>query len=602
MKKYLLYTLSCLTLSASAQDYRDYLGAGHSKGITVTSSSQQTKTDWRESADAINTINGNGLDGKLLETSRFLAQATFGTDLEYIKTVSEISFEDWIDRQFDIESQPLQQLTQNIFEQARQIHVSNGGNAEDFDNLNWQYFMYAWWQSNINNEDLLRQRIALALSEILVISRESNLGGYGIGLADYYDVLKDNAFGNFRTLLKDITVHPMMGVYLSHYNNPRSVPDRNIHPDENFAREIMQLFTIGLYELNQDGTYVVDGQGDRIPTYDNDDIKEFAKIFTGLGPAGIEDQFPDRTLRFGMGHYFARKDMPMIMYDDWHEPGSKQLLNGYTIPGGQSGMQDIDATIDHLFNHQNTAPFISKRLIQQLIKSNPSPAYVSRVSSAFNNTKGVRGDMRAVIKAIFLDEEARSCSWIETPNSGKLIEPMMRYFNVVRQIDLDNNDGRYWNNGYDFFRNTGQAPLSAPSVFNFFLPEYVPSSEFADANLVAPEFQIHNSATSINYLNQVDAWTNVRWYEVLRTWGLELDGTPLDFEALKYYARDGEVLVNQLDKLFTRGQLSDDTKKIIVDAVEGITRGWGNDVTQTDLRVKMALYLLMISPDYVILK
>ncbi|WP_203256849.1 DUF1800 domain-containing protein [Hyunsoonleella ulvae] len=602
MKKFLLCVLCCLTLNISAQDYRDYLGAGHSKGITVTSSSQQTRTDWRESAEAINTINGHGLDGKLLETSRFLAQATFGTDLNYIKSVAEQPFEDWIDTQFGIDSSPLQQLTQSIFSEARQIYLSNGGNPDNNTTPNWTHFMYAWWQSNINNEDLLRQRIALALSEILVISRESNLSSYGVGLADYYDVLKDNAFGNFRDLLKDVTMHPMMGVYLSHYNNPRSIPDRNIHPDENYAREIMQLFTIGLYELNQDGTYVTDGQGNRIPTYDNNDIKEFSKVFTGLGPAGIEDEFPDRTLRFGMGHYFARKDMPMIMYDDWHEPGAKQLLNGYTIPSGQSGMQDIDDAINHLFNHNNTGPFIAKRLIQQLVKSNPSTGYVSRVSAAFNNTKGVRGDMKAVIKAILLDEEARNCSWIENPTSGKMIEPMMRYFNVVRQIDLDNDNGRYWNNGYDFFNNTGQAPLSAPSVFNFFLPEYVPNSEFADANLLAPEFQIHNSATSINYLNQVDAWTNPRWYDVLRTWGLELEGTPLDFEALKYYAKDSEVLVNQLDKLFTRGQLSNETKQIIVDAVEPIVNGWGQEVQYTDLRVKMALYLLMSSPDYVILK
>ncbi|WP_170064034.1 DUF1800 domain-containing protein [Jejuia pallidilutea] len=601
MKKHLLFVLVCFSIGISAQNYRDYLGAGHSKGITVTSSSQQTKTNWRESADAVNTINGNGLDGRLLETSRFLAQATFGTNLDYIKNVSEMPFEDWIDNQFGIESTPLQQLTQDIFSEARQIHISNGGNAEDFDTPNWQYFMYAWWQSNINNEDLLRQRIALALSEILVVSRDSNLSGYGLGLADYYDVLKDNAFGNFKDLLKDITLHPMMGVYLSHYNNPKSIPDRNIHPDENFAREIMQLFTIGLYELNQDGTYVIDGQGNRIPTYNNDDIKEFAKIFTGLGPAEVED-FSNKTPKFGLGHYHARKDVPMMMYDEWHEPGPKYLLNGYTVPSGQSGMQDVDAAINHLFNHQNTAPFISIRLIQQLVKSNPSPAYVSRVSAAFNNTKGVRGDMKAVIKAILLDEEARSCSWAENPTSGKMIEPMMRYFNVVRQIDLDDNDGRFWNNGQHFYRDTGQAPLSAPSVFNFFLPEYVPNSAFANAKLVAPEFQIHNSATSINYLNQVDAWTNPRWYEVLRTWGLELEGTTLNFEALTYYAKDSEVLVNQLDKLFTRGQLSNDTKQTIVKAVEGITRGWGDDVTQADLRVKMALYLIMISPDYVILK
>lgn len=601
MKNHLFILLLLNVAFISAQNYRDYLGAGHSNGITVTTSSEQTKDGWNESANGTNTINGNGLDGRLLETSRFLAQATFGTNLEYIKQVSEGSFEDWIDQQYTISSPALTQLTQDIYEEARRIFVSNGGNPDDFGNFNWQYFMYAWWQSNINNEDLLRQRVALALSEILVISRESNLAGYGLGLSSYYDVLKNNAFGNFKNLLKEVTLHPMMGIYLSHYNNPRSIPENNIHPDENFAREIMQLFTIGLYELHQNGTYILDAAGERIPTYDNDDIKEFAKVFTGLGPAELEPEHSDRNLRFGLGHYAIRKDVPMMMYDDWHEPDSKQLLNGYTIPAGQSGMQDIDDTIDYLFNHPNTAPFICKRLIQQLIKSNPSPAYVSRVSSAFNNTKGVRGDMKAVIKAILLDEEARSCSWIENPTSGKLIEPMMRYFNVVRQIDINNSDGRYWNNGQHFFRDTGQAPLSAPSVFNFFLPEYVPNSEFASRTLVAPEFQIHNSATSINYLNQVDAWTNVRWYEVLRTWGLELEGTPLDFEALKYYAKDSEVLVNQLDKLFTRGQLSDETKKIIVSAVEPIQNGWG-DVTYTDLRVEMALYLIMVSPDYVILK
>ncbi|GAB1858501.1 DUF1800 domain-containing protein [Flavobacteriaceae bacterium MHTCC 0001] len=602
MKHYLLYLFSCFFITTYAQNYRDYLGAGHSKGITVTSSSQQTKTDWRERAEGINTINGNGLDGKLLETSRFLAQATFGTNLAYITKVAQQPFEDWIDEQFSIQSPPLTDLTQSIYDEAKFIFISNGGNPNNFGNFNWQYFMYAWWQANINNEDLLRQRIALALSEILVISRDSNLSGYGMGLSSYYDTLKDNAFGNYKDILKAVTLHPMMGAYLSHYNNPKAVPENNIHPDENYAREIMQLFTIGLYELNQDGSYKRTENGSLIATYTNDQIKEFAKIFTGLGPAGVDDEFPDRTLKFGLGHYFARKDMPMIMYDEWHEPGQKFLLNGYIVPSGQSGMQDIDAAIDHLFNHPNTAPFIAKRLIQQLVKSNPSPGYISRVSTAFNNTKGVRGDMKAVIKAILLDDEARSCSWTEDPTSGKLIEPMMRYFNVVRQINIKSNNNRHWNIAHDFYKNTGQAPLSAPSVFNFFLPDYNPGGLFKDTDLDAPEFQIHNSATSINYLNQVDAWTNPLWYDVLKTWGLELEGTPLDFEALKYYAKDAEVLVNQLDKLFTRGQLSDDTKTIIVNAVDGIERGWNDNIQQTDLRVKMAVYLIMISPDYVILK
>ena len=601
MKKHLLFCFLCFPSFFFSQEYSDYLGAGHSNGIAVTSSNEQTRTDWRETAGAENTVNGQGLDARLLETSRFLAQATFGTNLDYIKTVAESSFEDWIDTQFDINSPAMKQLTSDIYNQALVIFISKGGNPEDYNGPYWPHFQYAWWQSNIGNDDLLRQRIALTLSQILVISWDSNLGNYGVGLGDYYDVLKDNAFGNFRDLLLKITLHPMMGAYLSHYNNPKSDPDRNIHPDENFAREIMQLFTIGLYELNQDGSYVLDGNDDRIPTYNNDDIKEFAKIFTGLGTADVEENKYGVVPDFGVGFYYAKKDLPMVMYDEWHQSGEKKLLNGLVIPSGQSGMQDIEDAVDNLFNHKNTGPFIALRLIQQLVKSNPSSAYISRISGVFNNTKGVRGDMKAVIKAILLDEEARNCSWTSHPNNGKLIEPMVRYFNVTRQLDLDNKNGLNWNIGYNFFNSTGQSPLGAPSVFNFFLPEYVPNSEFTNANLKGPEFEIHTSASSLAYINEVDYWTNPRYSSMLSTWNLDLEKTPLNFEKLKYYAKDGEVLVNMLDKLFTRGQLSDETKRIITEAIEPI-QGTNQNVDYMHNRVKMGLYLILISPDYVILK
>ncbi|ULC60818.1 DUF1800 domain-containing protein [Flaviramulus sp. BrNp1-15] len=601
MKKLLSFLFLSLSICMYSQEYSDYLGAGHSNGITVTTSSQQSKTNWNETASGNKTINGSGLDARLLETSRFLAQATFGTDLNYIKTVSENPFEDWIDSQFAMNSQSMGILTQSIYNQAKNIYVANGGNADDYFGPFWPHFQYAWWQSNIGNQDLLRQKVALALSEFLVISWDSALGDYGVGLGSYYDVLKDNAFGNFRELLLEMTLHPMMGGYLSHYNNPRSFPEQNIHPDENFAREVMQLFTIGLYELNQNGTYVLDSNGDRIPTYNNDDIKEFAKVFTGLGPAEVMENEWNVTANFGVGFYFAIKDKSMVMYDDWHQPGEKHLLNGYTVPSGQSGMKDIEDAIDNLFNHQNIAPFVSLRLIQQMVKSNPSPGYIGRVSAAFNNTKGVRGDMKAVIKAILLDEEARSCSWIENPTQGKLIEPMVRYFNVARQIDLNNQNNLNWNVGYNFFNATRQLPLAAPHVFNFYLPDYVPSSEFDAANLLGPEFQIHNSASSLAYVNEVDYWTYPQWYSILNTWDLGLENTPLDFEALKYYAKDSEVLVNQLDKLFTRGQLSNETKQIIIDAVDPIN-GTNTNVDYMHNRVKMALYLILISPDYVILK
>ena len=291
----------------------------------------------------------------------------------------------------------------------------------------------------------------------------------------------------------------------------------------------------------------------------------------------------------------------MTMYDEWHEPGPKYLLNGQVVPAGQSGMQDIEDAIDNLFNHPNTAPFIALRLIQQLVKSNPSPEYIGRVSAAFNNTNGARGDMRAVIKAILLDEEARSCAWISNPTHGKLIEPMLRYFNVVRQIDLDSPDGYFWNNGYFFYESTGQLPLTAPHVFNFYPPDYVPNNEFDDANLVGPEYQIHNSATSLAFINMVDFWTSPTYFTVFNTWNLGIEDAKLDFEALKYYAKDSEVLVNQLDKLFTRGQLSTETKELIVEALDPIG-GSNPNIDYLGYRVKMAIYLIIVSPDYAILK
>ncbi|MDO5981305.1 DUF1800 domain-containing protein [Flavivirga spongiicola] len=600
MKKHLLFFFLCFPYYFFSQQYSNYLGAGHSNGITVTSSSEQSRTNWRETANGVNTVNGHGLDARLLETSRFLAQATFGTNLDYIKSVAKNPFEDWIDSQFDINSPSMGQMTTDIYNQALVIFIANGGNHKDYNGPDDHHFNYAWWQSNIGNNDLLRQRIALALSEILVISWDSNLNDYGVGLGDYYDVLKDNAFGNFRDLLLEVTLHPMMGGYLSHYNNPKSDVDRNIHPDENFAREIMQLFTIGLYELNPDGSYELDGNGDRIPTYDNDNIKEFAKIFTGLGTAEVEQNEYDVVADFGAGFQYARKNIPMVMYDEWHEPGEKKLLNGQIVPSGQSGMKDIEDAVDNLFNHKNTGPFIALRLIQQLVKSNPSSAYISRISSVFNNYNGVRGDMKAVIKAILLDEEARSCSWVDDPSNGKLIAPMIRYFNVIRQIDLDNKNGLNWNLGRSFFRSTGQLPLGSPSVFNFYLPEYVPNSEFTNANLKGPEFEIHTSASSLAYLNEVNSWTNTN-RSILQTRNLGLKDTPLDFEKLKYYAQDGEVLVNMLDKLFTRGQLSDETKRIIVDAIEPI-KGQNENTDYMHNRVRMGLFLILTSPDYVILK
>lgn len=602
MKKAILLIFLLFSTYIFGQEYTDYLGAGHVEGISVTTSSDQTREDWNEIATGENTVNGHGMDARLFETSRLLAQSTFGTDLSYIENISTQDFENWIESQFNIPTTTMTSLTNDIYDQALQLWISNGNDPEDYFGPDSRHFLYAWWQTNMNNEDLLRQRIALALSEIFVISMNSNLQDYGDGLANYYDLLADHAFSNFYDLLMAVTLHPMMGFYLSHYNNHRTIPAANIHPDENYAREIMQLFSIGLYELNSDGSYVLDGNNERIPTYNNDDIKEFAKVFTGLGPAEVIENEWGVVPEFGVDFWFCKKDVPMAMYEEWHEEGEKYLLNGYIIPAGQSGMEDIEETVDHLFNHPNVGPFLAKRLIQRLVKSNPSPQYIENVANAFNNTNGIRGDMKAVIKAILLDEEARSCSWINHPHQGKLKEPMIRYFNLARQVDIDNPFGQDWNTGYTFYQNTGQAPLAAPSVFNFFLPDYVPNGPISDAGLVAPEFQIHNSSTSLGYVNMVDLITYPEWYPIFENWDINWeDNARLDFEALKYWAKDPEVLLNRLDKLFTHGLLSDDTKNIIVAAITPI-QGSDPNVDYMHYRVKMALYLLFVSPEYNILK
>jgi len=599
------HTLSTIVFlfyaSLFSQEYTDYVGAGHAIGITVSSSSEQSRPDWNEVAQAENTVNGNGLDARLLETSRFLAQTTFGTNLEYIKTVSQGTFEDWIDNQFTINSNSLGILTENIYDDALQIWMDNGGAEVDYFGPEASHFLYAWWQNNMNNDDLLRQRVALALSEILVISTNSDLANYGNGLGYYYDMLAANSFGNFKDLLLDVSLHPMMGYYLSHYNNPKSNPSLNIHPDENYAREIMQLFSIGLHQLNNNGSYVLDANSQRIPTYDNDDIKEFAKVFTGLGVGDVIENINGITPEFGLHFWWCKKDTPMAVYEEWHEQGEKHLLNGFTVPSGQTGMQDVEMAVNHLFNHQNVGPFIAKRLIQSLVKSNPTPQYINHVASVFNNTAGVRGNMKAVIKAILLHNEARTCGWANHPNQGKLKEPMIRYFNLARQIDRETPSGFDWNVGFWFYISTGQAPLSAPSVFNFFLPNFKPNGEISDNGLVAPEFQIHNSSTSLGYVNIIDYFTSPEWIPVFETWDLELEDSRLDFESLKYWAKDPEVLINHLDKLFTNGLLSQETHVIIRDAITPI-QGSDPDIDYMYYRVKMALYLLFISPDYAIQK
>ncbi|MDF1695149.1 MAG: DUF1800 family protein [Saprospiraceae bacterium] len=608
MKKFLPTLAFIFTLQlVFSQAYTDYLGAGHAQDFVVTSSDAQS--------DGLNTVNGNGLDLDILGSSRFLARTTLGYTIEDIQELTEINLQDWIDAQIVVEpSYNTLPTIDIIFKLYNTCLEELGPECLLQFNLNTSMWRYSWWNNVMNGEDRLRQRIALALSEILVISDKSMLNSYPHGLSNYYDILIRNAFGNYKDILREVTLNPSMGFYLSHINNPRSFPSLNIRPDENYAREIMQLFSIGLFELNNDGTRKLDPvTGLWIPTYDNDDIKGLAKVFTGLSGSKWADDNNTSPVTFGRRFSAYSLLDPMKMYEEWHEPGEKHIVGDYTIPSGQTGMQDIDQAIDHLFNHPNVGPFLAYRLIQRLVKSNPSPEYIDRVASVFNNNgSGVRGDMAAMIRQIFMDEEALDCYWSEDEKNGMLRSPILRLTQLLTGLKAETENGTFWNSGLNFEGLAGQHPLGSPTVFNFYAPDYVPDAEFAYLEMVGPEFQILNSSTSSNYVNYMlialmRDYINTTYGTTFENILNESFAIPYieDKEAYEAYLSDPlwmdlafspEELVDYLDILLANGQLSEDTKSSIVESMKR------TDIIDPMNSAYYAAYMIMIHPEYVIMK
>ncbi|MEM9544396.1 MAG: DUF1800 family protein [Bacteroidota bacterium] len=608
MKKIVPTIIFLLLLNASfSQIYDDYIGAGNSIDVTVTSSD--------ETSQGIKTVNGDGVDLDILGSSRFLAHATLGYEIEDIKALTETNMSSWMDAQMAVEPSYNTIPTIEIILQLYNACMDELGPECMLEfNLSTVMWRFSWWNSIMNGEDKLRQRIALALSEILVISDKSMLFNYPHGLANYYDILIRNAFGNYKDILREVTLNPSMGFYLSHINNPRTIPELNIRPDENYAREIMQLFSIGLFELNNDGTRKTDPTtGLWIPTYDNDDIKGLAKVFTGL--SGSEWADGNNTTPVAFGRRFNAYSLvdPMAMYEEWHEPGEKHIVGGHTIPAGQTGMEDVEEAIDHLFNHPNVGPFLANLLIQRLVKSNPTPEYIDRVASVFNdNGSGTRGDMGAMIRAILLDEEALECYWTDDMTNGMLRAPILRYTQLLKGLKAETENGIFWNGGQLYEVYTAQHPLGSQTVFNFYSPEYVPDAEFAYYNMVGPEYQILNSSTSSNYVN---FWLitlmrefiaenyNVRFDNFLN----EAFSIPYieDKEAYEAYLSDElwldlafspEELVDYLDILLANGQLSDETKASIVESMNR------SNVIDPVNSAYYAAFMIMINPEYVIMK
>ncbi len=619
MKYLISLTLLMIYSHTSGQTYNDYYGHGHDIGISVNTSNSQEEGQ--------NTINGTGRFTDLAGSSRFTAQSTFGADMELIEYVQNIGIDAWLEEQFlAIDSTHFEKLDAN-WHRIRNATMELYGDTA-FPYWGNDFKDTAFWEKVLFGEDQLRLRVTNALSQILVVSEESLLDAHGY--VSYYDILYTNAFGNYRDILYEVTMNPIMAVYLSYFQNPKTDTINNVRPDENYARELMQLFTIGTIELNNDGTPKLDQDGNFIPTYTNEHITELAKVFTGLHPSAWDTRkYPLLTAE--NFHPFSEPSqydlsVPLTMHDTLHNEGPKLLLDGTYIPDGQTGLEDIEDAIDHLFNHPNVGPFIGYRLIQRLVKSNPSPAYVNRVASAFNNNgEGIRGDMQAVIRAILTDPEARDCEWLEVESTGKLREPNIRFSHLLRAFNVYNESGNFLIEDNNHKRNLEQSFLHAPSVFNFYTPFYAPSGEVSDNELVAPEFQILNSATSINYLNDLENWINHNLLynrpsvDTSFVWEFYEDGAIIAYPNQQTYDKDechldlsqeiniltqegADALLDRLNLLLCHGTMTSNTHTTIVDALNNLAEPTNGISINNEELVNIALYYVLLSPDYTILK
>ncbi len=487
-----------------------------------------------ESAPAIAVVGPRGPSSRT-DCVRFLNQTSFGASKATISALLEApTYEAWIDGQLALEPS----LTEPF--------VVEDGNGSLSTTRH-----YIWWTNAMEGEDQLRQRLAFAWSQIFVVSdRDYTLSNAQFSMCNFYDMLAVGSTGNFRTLLEQVTIHPVMGVYLSMVRNERSDPTRNIRPDENFARELMQLFTVGLHELTPDGRVVLD-DGMPVPAYDQRTVEEFAKVWTGwnFGDA-------DRWVSTDMTPYDKR--VPMTPWEEYHEPSSKTLLDGVQTTVNASTTADMSAALDNIFHHPNVGPFIARGLIQRLVTSNPTPEYVGRVAATFNDDgQGTRGNLEAVTKAILLDAEAR-VGHIDLPQRfGKFTEPSLRLTQLWRALDAQ--PGPEATNGYRPYSRPvdqleqvfGQAVMRSESVFNFYLPDnpLAPGSD-----LVAPELSI---LSEIN----VASTNNTLFEQVYNHHNFTEDRpniTRIQINDELAMAGDPAVLVEHLNELLLAGRFPTD--------------------------------------------
>lgn len=495
------------------------------------------------------------------QAARLLNQATWGATASEIARAATMTPAAWIDDQL---ARPLS--TPSHFD-----YVAMKGPLGTSEHIN--AFMESFWSQAVTGQDQLRQRMTIALAEIFVTSAvNSGIDTQPAAHAAYIDLLARHAFGNYRQLLEAVSLSPAMGIYLSHMNNQKEDAATGRLPDENYAREVMQLFSIGLWKLNQDGSRQLDASGNPIPTYGIPEVMGMAKVFTGWTFNGVRAW-----------------NAPMMNNPTITSTSAKAIVNGVVIPAGTDGPTSLKIALDTLANHPNVAPFMSEQLIKRFVTSNPSRAYVARVAAVWaNNGRGVRGDLAAVLRAILLDTEARSDTMLADARYGKLREPMMRFGHWLRAFNARPNDGVWtiWNLE-DPVTSLGQNPQRSPSVFNFFRPDYAPPGPILGAGLTTPEFQITHETTLTGYSNFMS-------YLAERGFGGKILPSYSRYEAV---ADNAETLLSLLDLELTAGQMSASTKAAITEVMNTLPVTLPN---ARRLRVWKAVYLVMTSPEYVV--
>jgi len=542
---------------------------------------------------------------------RFLAQTTFGPTAKDIDRIVSIGKTAWLDEQFNKPQTKHLALLDKRFEQIGLV-VEPVKDDNDEGYLRDLQRSDIWWEVALWGDDQLRQRVAYSLSQILVISNVSDvLYNDTRGIANYQDILAAHAFGNYRDLLKAVTLNPMMGEYLSMVRNEKTDTNRNIRPDENYARELMQLFTIGLVQLNLDGSVKLDERGNPIPTYDQTTVKELARVFTGWNMATIKNWW--EWTESG-----ASEILPMKSFDNYHDFNAKMLFGDKSIAANKTPEQDVDAALDILFAHSNLAPFISKQLIQRLVTSNPSPAYVTRVASVFNdNGQGVKGNMKAVVRAIVLDDEAQSGYKNSPATFGKLREPLLKTAHLWRAFKGTGTSTKLENGTvtpprlrfYGSSRLLGQRPYGSFSVFNFYRPDYQHPGELKNANMNSPEFQILTESMIMSQSSNLSS--AIFWRDTPHDW-LEptIDGTwdafspRLHLERERTFSKSPADLLDHLNLILMAGQMSQPMYDLILNHLNNnkVDPTWDEkgQMWQRDMLVYEALFLVMASPEYAV--